>query len=147
MSFLLLGAAMFLVGAGTGRTLQNFGLVVRNAVPQRDIGAASSTVTFFRSLGGTIGVTVLGAVVARSIADGVAAGESVPQAYGEATGTVFLISAGIAALGIVVALSLRPVTLRASLDLADDLEAAATAAEAADGAPAVDQVEVDARRR
>nr|WP_218617867.1 MDR family MFS transporter [Cryptosporangium aurantiacum] len=139
-SFVLLGVAMVLMGAGVGLTMQNFVLVVQNVVPQRDIGAASSTVSFFRSLGGTIGVAVLGAVVARQVAAGVASGESVPQAYGEATGVVFLISAGVAVLSIVAAVCLRPVNLRTSLDLSDELTAAAIAADAADGAPAIDLV-------
>jgi hypothetical protein len=116
---------MVLVGAGVGLTLQNFVLLVQNSVPQRDIGSASATVTFFRSLGGTVGVAVLGVVVARAVSSGTAAGQSAAQAYGTATGTVFLISAGVAAFGIVAAAALRPVSLRASLDLPADPEVVA----------------------
>jgi MFS family permease len=61
------GAAMFLVGAGVGMTMQNLVLAVQNTVALKDIGAASSSVAFFRSLGGTIGVSVLGAVLARQV--------------------------------------------------------------------------------
>ena len=60
---------MLLVGIGVGMTMQNLVLAVQNTVPLRDIGAASSSVAFFRSLGGTIGVSVLGAVLARRVTD------------------------------------------------------------------------------
>ncbi|GAA2559614.1 MDR family MFS transporter [Winogradskya consettensis] len=142
----LIAVAMVLVGAGVGMTLQNFVLVVQNVVPLSDIGAASSTVAFFRSLGGTIGVAVLGAVLARQVASSTAAGASPATAFGDATGQVFLISAAVAALGIVAAVLLRPVTLRTSLDVPDPLKAASVAADAADGAPAVDQVALTPRR-
>lgn len=63
-SLVFMGAAMLCVGLGVGMTMQNFVLVVQNAVPLKDIGAASSTVSFFRSLGGTIGVSALGILAA-----------------------------------------------------------------------------------
>jgi EmrB/QacA subfamily drug resistance transporter len=111
-----IGAAMLLIGAGVGMTLQNFVLVVQNAVPLSDIGAASATVAFFRSLGGTVGVAVLGAILARQVASHTAGGASVPEAYGDATGLVFAISAGVALLGVAAAVLLKPVHLRTKLD-------------------------------
>ncbi|MGY1682736.1 MFS transporter [Geodermatophilus sp. SYSU D01176] len=58
----LLGAFLFVLGVGMGMTMQNLVLAVQNTVAARDLGAASSAVAF-RSLGGTIGVAVLGAVL------------------------------------------------------------------------------------
>jgi len=138
---ILIGGAMVLVGAGVGMTLQNFILVVQNSVPLSDIGASSATVSFFRSMGGTIGVAVLGAVLTRQVASGVAGGASAQAAYGSATGHIFAISAAVALFGLVAALLLKPVTLRTSLHLADSVKAAAVAADAADGAPAIDAAE------
>ncbi len=145
-SLVLVGGAMLLVGTGVGLTMQNLVLAVQNTVPLKDIGAASSTIAFFRSLGGTIGVSVLGAVLARRVEDAItrdlaAAGipvggagggnlnlnvlpdavqHIVRGAYGDATGHVFLISAAIAVVGVVAALLLKPITLRASLDLVEE---------------------------
>ena len=48
------GAAMFLVGVGVGMTVQNLVLAVQDSVPLKDIGAAGSSVAFFRFLGGTV---------------------------------------------------------------------------------------------
>ncbi|MFI1854229.1 MDR family MFS transporter [Streptomyces sp. NPDC020480] len=122
-SLVFMSAAMLCIGLGVGMTMQNFVLAVQNSVPLKDIGTASTTVTFFRSLGGTFGVTVLGAVLARQVAERTAQGrETARVAYGDATGLVFLIGAAVAALGIVAAALLRPVTLRTSLDSSETAE-------------------------
>src|SRR3712207_5863551 len=63
----LLGAFLFVLGVGIGMTMQNLVLAVQNTVAARDLGAASSAVAFFRSLGGTIGVSVLGAVLSSRV--------------------------------------------------------------------------------
>jgi EmrB/QacA subfamily drug resistance transporter len=139
-SLVLIGVAMVIAGAGIGLTIQNFVLLVQNSVALADIGAATATVTFFRSLGGTIGVAVLGAVLAHQVAHRTATGVPAPTAYGDATGHIFLISAGIAVLGIVAAAVLKPVSLRTSMDLPDNLKAAAAATEAAEGVAAADVV-------
>ncbi|MFI5837484.1 MDR family MFS transporter [Micromonospora sp. NPDC051300] len=169
-SLVIVGVAMFVVGVGVGMTMQNLVLAVQNTVALKDIGAASASVAFFRSLGGTIGVSVLGAVLARRVTDRIttdlaAAGiptsgsggsstlnldalpgpvrEIVRAAYGDATGHIFLISAAIAVVGVVAALLLRPVTLRSSLDLPDTGRSVAVGADAVDGAPAFDGVSAD----
>ncbi|MFG1716148.1 MDR family MFS transporter [Micromonospora sp. NPDC049203] len=173
-SLVFVGIAMFIVGVGVGMTMQNLVLAVQNTVSLKDIGAASASVAFFRSLGGTIGVSVLGAVLARRVTDRIthdlaAAGiptsgggggstlnlDALPEpvrqivraAYGDATGHIFLISAAIAVVGIVAALLLRPVTLRSSLDLPDTGRSVAVGADAVDGAPAFDEVSVDSAGR
>ena len=63
-NFALVSVYMFLLGAGVGMTMQNLVLIVQNTADPARMGAASSGVTFFRSLGGTIGVSVMGAVLA-----------------------------------------------------------------------------------
>ncbi|MDH6608842.1 EmrB/QacA subfamily drug resistance transporter [Streptomyces sp. SAI-208] len=68
---------MALLGLGIGMMMQNLVLCTQNQVDPSDLGAASSTVTFFRSLGGAVGVSALGAVMSHRIThyvkDGVAA--------------------------------------------------------------------------
>ncbi|WP_225808742.1 MFS transporter [Streptomyces spinosus] len=67
---------MALLGLGIGMMMQNLVLATQNQVSPADLGSASSTVTFFRSLGGAVGVSALGAVMSRRIThyvqDGVA---------------------------------------------------------------------------
>ncbi|NLP82922.1 MFS transporter [Microbacterium sp. CFH 90308] len=72
-NFVLVSLYMFLLGAGVGMTMQNLVLIVQNTAKPTEIGVASSGVTFFRSLGGTIGVSVMGAALASSATNLVAA--------------------------------------------------------------------------
>jgi hypothetical protein len=55
--------AMFVVGAGLGLNMQTIVLAMQNAVPPRDIGVATSSTTFFRQMGGTVGVAVFLSIV------------------------------------------------------------------------------------
>ncbi|MFI6965170.1 MFS transporter [Streptomyces sp. NPDC050149] len=58
---------MFVMGLGIGMMMQNLVLATQNQVDPADLGSASSVVTFFRSLGGAIGVSALGAVMANRV--------------------------------------------------------------------------------
>jgi hypothetical protein len=127
--------------------MQNLVLVVQNAVRQDEIGAGSSLIAFFRSLGGAIGVSVLGALLATkaqdSIADGLAhagaklpagSGNAVPDvstlpapiahvvehAYGSGIAEVFLIAAplGLVAMAAVALMREVPLGTRSGLEMA-----------------------------
>ena len=67
---------MLAMGLGVGMMMQNLVLATQNQVAVADLGAASSVVAFSRSLGGAIGVSALGAVLAnrvtRYVKDGLA---------------------------------------------------------------------------
>ncbi|WP_311588998.1 MFS transporter [Varibaculum massiliense] len=67
---------MFLLGAGQGASMQNLVLAVQNGVKLRAMGAATSTVTFCRSMGGAIGIQICGFVftweIARQVSEGMA---------------------------------------------------------------------------
>jgi EmrB/QacA subfamily drug resistance transporter len=141
-NMVLLGVFLFVLGVGIGMTMQNLVLAVQNTVAATDLGAASSAVAFFRSLGGTIGVSVLGAVLSSHVGDligkGLAAipgaaaaaagsgdvgladfGQAPPVirtlirvSYGDATGRIFLISAVVAAVAVVAILFIREIALK-----------------------------------
>ncbi|MEE1939671.1 MDR family MFS transporter [Streptomyces sp. TRM 70361] len=64
-----LAVHMALLGIGVGMMMQNLVLATQNQVALSDLGAASSVLAFFRSLGGAVGVSVLGAVLAHRITD------------------------------------------------------------------------------
>jgi EmrB/QacA subfamily drug resistance transporter len=135
---------MALMGFGMGAMMQNIVLAVQNTIDVRDIGAASATLAFFRTLGGAIGVSVLGAVLAAQVQSGVVKGLAdqgiqapgggapmtldlsvlpepvlviVRAAYGDATGHIFLIAAAVAAVGLICALLVREVPLRTTVEL------------------------------
>jgi EmrB/QacA subfamily drug resistance transporter len=53
---------MFISGAGIGPTLSVFTIVVQNAVPFKQLGVATSNLTFFRQIGGSIGLAITGTI-------------------------------------------------------------------------------------
>ncbi|MBO1900556.1 DHA2 family efflux MFS transporter permease subunit [Leucobacter weissii] len=63
------GAAMLILGCGIGMTMQNLVLVVQNTVAPTQMGAASSAVTFFRTLAGSAGMSVMGTLLAHKVED------------------------------------------------------------------------------
>ncbi|WP_432117379.1 MFS transporter [Streptomyces sp. bgisy032] len=158
---------MALLGLGIGMMMQNLVLCTQNQVEPGDLGAASSTVTFFRSLGGAVGVSALGAVLGNKITDyvqdglaglgaqGAALGHAgtggggipdldtmpapirtvVESAYGHGVADVFLYSAPLALLALLVSLFIKEVPLRTKGGLAQAADTAATA-EAPAEAPA-----------
>ncbi|KFF58780.1 multidrug MFS transporter [Cryobacterium sp. MLB-32] len=73
-NLVLVGVYMFVLGAGLGSLMQNLVLVVQNAIDVKNLGVATSGITFFRSLGGTVGVSVLGSVLGTVVADGIRRG-------------------------------------------------------------------------
>ncbi|MCU1437023.1 MAG: transporter [Naasia sp.] len=127
--FVLVAIYMFVMGAGVGMVMQNLVLVVQNTVRATQLGVASAGVAFFRSLGGTIGVTVMGAVlgsrVTALVTDGfadagipataVGGDGSIPHvselpgpirvivesAYGQGVGEVFLVALPLAVITLI----------------------------------------------
>ncbi len=57
-----LWAWMFVAGLGVGPTLAVFTIIVQNAVPFHELGVATSSLTFFRQIGGTIALAIAGTV-------------------------------------------------------------------------------------
>ncbi len=63
---------MVVIGIGLGLCMQSLILAVQNAVSVRDLGAGTSSATFFRSLGGSFGVAILGTVLSSRLTGGLA---------------------------------------------------------------------------
>jgi len=53
---------MFLAGLGVGPTFSVFTIVVQNAVPFRQLGVATSNLTFFRQIGGSVALAIVGTI-------------------------------------------------------------------------------------
>jgi hypothetical protein len=56
------GLYIAVLGVGMGFLMQTTMLIAQNSVEQRDLGVASSAATFFRSIGGSFGVSLFGAI-------------------------------------------------------------------------------------
>ena len=60
---------MFLAGLGVGPTFSVFTIIVQNAVPFHQLGVATSNLTFFRQIGGTVALAIVGTIFASSFQD------------------------------------------------------------------------------
>ena len=99
--------AMVVFGLGFGMVSQLLVLAIQNAVDRRDIGIATASANLFRSLGGSVGAALFGAIFASRVSAGAGPGE-----IADALDTVFLAAAPVAALGLVVVLFLKEKPLR-----------------------------------
>ncbi|HEX7598661.1 MAG TPA: MDR family MFS transporter [Polyangia bacterium] len=68
-SQLLIMLYLGMMGAGMGLAIPAFLIAVQSVVPKKDLGIATSTVQFSRSIGGTLGVSVLGAFLSTRLSD------------------------------------------------------------------------------
>jgi EmrB/QacA subfamily drug resistance transporter len=116
--------AMFLLGLGLGFLSTPYLLAVQNAVPRHQRGVATSSVQFFRSIGGAIAVAALGAMLTAHLSGTLGAhvdpnvaldpdirGTVPPATLGELVSalheglqSIYMVMAGLAAVGILVAL-------------------------------------------
>ncbi|MCL1841655.1 MAG: MFS transporter, partial [Propionibacteriaceae bacterium] len=73
-SLVRIGCVMVFAGLGVGMMMQNLVLAVQNSVSVRDVGSATGMVTFFRSLGGAVGIQTLGLVFQHRLTDAITSG-------------------------------------------------------------------------
>ncbi|MGH3496030.1 MAG: MFS transporter [Nocardioidaceae bacterium] len=140
--------AMFVLGLGIGAVMQVLVIAVQNAVGYEDLGTATSGATFFRSIGGSFGVAVFGAIFSGRLAGNLAhylAGQRLPagfsgtagaspaaleqlpapvhhgyvEAYAASLQTVFLVAVPIALAAFVLTWLLPEVPLRATTRAVD----------------------------
>ena len=69
-SILATDGAIVVLGLGLGGMLATFGSAVQGAVPENMLGAATSSLSFYRSVGGMVGVAAAGAVLTNRLRDG-----------------------------------------------------------------------------
>lgn len=141
-SYWFIAIAAYIFGAGLGLTMQPMMVATQNAVPFRDMGVATSSVTFTRSLGSAIGTAIFGAILnsrlATHLADGFG-GANAPQieasteatnniqamqdleeplkgivlgAYTDAITDLFIVAIPFVIVGLVIALFLREIPLQ-----------------------------------
>jgi EmrB/QacA subfamily drug resistance transporter len=139
-SFVLVGLYMFVLGVGVGALMQNLVLAAQNTLEIQDIGSGTATVAFFRTLGGAVGVSALGAVLGSRVTTLMIAGLTklginvsalsggtgaipdvstlpgpirtvVEASYGQAVADLFLVAVPIALVALVAVLFLKEVPL------------------------------------
>ena len=158
-SYLFVAVFMALMGLGIGTLVQNVVLAVQNTVDVSEVGAASAAVAFFRSLGGAIGVSVLGGVLTAQVAQHLREGltrlgagasdlsggggetqldigglpgpvqEVFHAAYADSFGLIFTVAAIIAATSVIAIFLTRSTPLRTTIGKQPDTQGAPAGAE------------------
>lgn len=136
-------AASTVLGLGTGLLLQNLLLVAQNTVDVSVVGATTAAVSFFRSLGGALGVAAIGAVLATrvrvSVVDELGEERTPPadeildldnlsssivpavrEAYGAAMGDAYWVLAVLATVTLVCVVCLPNRPLRTTIERRSD---------------------------
>src|SRR3954452_15300808 len=115
---------LLILGLGMGMTMQVLVLVVQNAVEFSVLGAATSGVTVLRSVGGSLGVAIFGAIFTSRLTSELAgaAGAARPQAYVDALRPVFVVAACVAFAGFLLSWRLKERPLRATAATSQGLE-------------------------
>jgi hypothetical protein len=129
--------AMLVLGIGIGLSMQVLTIIVQNTVEYRDLGVATSGVTFFRTMGSAFGAAVFGTIYANHLAPNLAKAvvatgadpaqitsptgvqalppvqqAAVVAAYADTLQTVFATAIPVAVIAFVVALFLKQVPMR-----------------------------------
>jgi MFS family permease len=113
-SGLLAAVYMGILGLGLGMIMQVLVLAVQNAVPYEELGVATSGATLFRSIGGSLGTAVLGAVFANKV-HGLEAVENPIDAFTGALTLVFLVAACVAFVAFALSWTLPQRPLRSTV--------------------------------
>jgi DNA-binding MarR family transcriptional regulator len=145
-SILVASLYMLVLGMGIGLVMQVLVIAVQNAVDYRHLGAATSGVTFFRSMGGSFGTAVFGAIFSNllvlhlsllasslprgyniSNAENIVAIQYLPAvvraefayAYAQSLSTVFLVAAPITVVAFILTWLVPEVRLRTTTQATD----------------------------
>jgi MFS family permease len=140
-SYVTFGGMIAVFGFGMGLCMQNVVLAVQNSVDVREMGVATSAVSFFRSMGGAFGTALFGAILNNRLihwmhqlvpasANSKISGDNltaspaavhrlpapirtgVEEAFVHSLHTLFLVGTPIAALAVILALMLKENRLR-----------------------------------
>lgn len=105
---------MLLLGFGLGFVMQMLIIAVQNAVDYHDLGVATSNAILFRSIGGSLGTALLGAILATRLLE--------TKSLIAALDTVFLVASVIAFFGLVLSFLLPERRLRETIAAATEVD-------------------------
>jgi EmrB/QacA subfamily drug resistance transporter len=164
--------SMLVLGMGLGGVMQVLVIIVQNGVPHSELGVATSGATFFRSIGGSFGTAIFGAIFSNVLITNLSShlhGVTLPagftsagvtpaaldhlsatvragfvSGYAESIQTVFLVAAPIAALAFLASWLIPQVELRKWTSAPAAAQAPASGGAASGGAVSADAASADA---
>jgi EmrB/QacA subfamily drug resistance transporter len=129
------GSYMVVLGVGIGLVMQILVLASQNEAPAADLGVATSTVNFFRAVGGSVGVAIGGSLLSSRLTDALGSSAALSMtprqirelpagdqaalgsAFADALGQVFLDAVPVLVAGFLLTWFLRETVLRTSSGL------------------------------
>ncbi|MFA5933478.1 MAG: MDR family MFS transporter [Microgenomates group bacterium] len=104
---------MIFLGMGMGAAMPVFTVIVQNAFEHSKLGVVTSSIQLFRSIGGTIGIAILGSLFNSGLAKDLT---SMPKniAFANSLSPVFLTAASFVGVGFIASLFLKEIPLRVS---------------------------------
>jgi len=106
--------ALVLIGFGLGLCTQMMTLIAQNTVPVEEIGVATANTTMFRTIGGALGTSVFGALLAGATSPGHTAAAGLVSGMSH----IFLVAAAVSVLAFVAAFGIRETPLRRAAPVA-----------------------------
>ena len=145
-------APMIAIGFGVAAVFTSTSIATQNAVDFHDLGVATATIMFFRTLGGSIGLAAFGTILNSTVRDEIpqrlgvspddaaslvrepadiaalpaASRDAVVEALASGVGRIYLVCTGIMIVGLIASLLMPERELRARAGLSDTMEEAAT---------------------
>jgi EmrB/QacA subfamily drug resistance transporter len=108
---------MLLLGLGLGFVMQVLIIAVQNVVDYHDLGVATSNAILFRFIGGSLGTSLLGALLATQFNKNIT-----PASVASSLHTVFLVAAAVSLLGLLLSLLLPERPLRQTIAAATEAD-------------------------
>jgi hypothetical protein len=109
---------MLVLGLGLGMVIQVLVLATQNAVSYEQLGVATSGATLFRSIGGSLGTAVLGAIFSARLTSGLEDHLSRPAAFTDALQLVFTVATAVVVVAFLLAWLIPERPLRATVETA-----------------------------
>jgi EmrB/QacA subfamily drug resistance transporter len=107
---------MLVLGLGLGMVIQVLVLATQNAVSYEQLGVATSGATLFRSIGGSLGTAVLGAIFSAKLTDGLHAHLSRNAAFTDAFQLVFKVATGVVLVAFLLSWLIEEKPLRQTVE-------------------------------
>src|SRR4051794_38290054 len=107
---------MLVLGLGLGMVMQVLVLATQNAVSYEQLGVATSGATLFRSIGGSLGVAILGAIFSARLTSGLSAGHARPEAFTDALQLVFTVATVVVGVAFLLTWFIPERKLRATVE-------------------------------
>ena len=103
---------MIIYGFGNGFILPSLTIAIQNTFSKKDMGVATASFQFFKNLGGSIGVAVLGAILTSGMDKEVSSAAEKISVLNTSIHNIFLVCVGVSVVAVVITVLLKQIPIR-----------------------------------